>query len=614
MNTQALISCTPFCSIRRSTPLGWRRLAFLSLVFSVFLSCVFLTGCASSGNSESELIPESVSLDEKDNLRHWFFEDSDRLLSEFPLNHTPTLARIYANTNYHTLWLEDQQLSSAGQLLLQSLTETSADNIYHYSYHLDLIQKHLQAAEVNSDALNALDMLMTDAFVAYANDVFSDKLYPSTMKQHLKTLQTVGYTNSSRYSPSSSLGNERDTGNHDHIVQLVGHIQTQEALTELLQQMVPNHPDYTRLRKALGRYQALASSDKWQPLNSGPTLELGMQDPQVGQLRDLLTLYGDYQPDQPGLFSHWMAGPPEKEQEVIYNTFDRGLEHSLRQFQRRHGQTVDGRAGPVTRRLLNVPPEYRVRQIAFNMKRWRELPRDLGDRYLWVNMTDYKLQLISHDKVELDMRIIIGKSYRPTPVMQKHVSTLVLNPYWNVPRRLVVNDILPEARKDPEYLEKKHIRIFENWESTTPIPASSIDWESANSRNFHYRLRQEPGSYNSLGRIKFTIPDSDAIYLHDTNAPELFNKEKRTISSGCIRVEHPLELAQALLKDTRWDNGKIQQTLDSGQTRHVRLMEDVPIYLFYATAWVDDSQKIQFRDDIYKLDRLVNFNNSPVSL
>ncbi|WP_439134610.1 L,D-transpeptidase family protein [Pseudomaricurvus sp.] len=594
---------------------NWGRVVCFALM--TLLLTLQLSGCASSDSpdqAQSEAMPDSAPSDTAKDLRHWFFEDSDRLLSEFPLNHTPTLARIYANTNYQPLWLDQQKLSSAGKLLLQSLTETSADEIYDYPYHLQLIQEHIEAAETEPEALSTLDMLMSDAFVSYADDVFSDRLYPSTMQYHLKNLHTAGYTKSSSSGSNDSFTSGSGSTRHNDIVAILSRTQTPQALTDLLQQMLPDHPDYARLREALSHYQTLVNNDQWQPIYPGPTLELGMQDPQVGQLRDLLTLYGDYLPDEPGLFSRWMKETPEQQQEIIYNTFDKRLEQGLRHFQRRHGQTVDGRAGPVTRRLLNVPPEYRVRQIAFNMKRWRELPRDLGERYLWVNMTDYKLQLITHQQVELDMRIIIGKSYRPTPVMQKHVSTLVFNPYWNVPRRLVVNDILPEARKDPEYLTKKHIRIFENWESTTPIPASSIDWEHANRRNFHYRLRQEPGSYNSLGRIKFTIPDSDSIYLHDTNSPELFNKDKRTISSGCIRIEQPLALAQALLSGTRWNPGKIQHTLNSGKTRHVRLMEDIPIYLFYATAWVDGDQQIQFRDDIYKLDRLVNFSGSPVSL
>lgn len=597
------------CTIR----FGWQKQGVIKPILTALVCASLLAGCASSGNPDSAqltLTSEGSSLahTEDSGLRHWFFEDSDRLLSEFPLNHTPTLARIYANTNYQPLWLEGEQLSDAGQMLLQILNETSADRIYRYPYHLKLIQQHLQSGDTDPEALNAQDMLMTDAFVSYTDDFFSEKLHPSNMQRHLKSLQKTGYVKSSRYPDSSAP-------NHDELINVLSRLKTSEQLYELMQEMAPNHPQYLRLREALNRFQAMEVSGDWQPLENGPTLELGMQDVRVGQLRDLLARYGDYQADQPGLFSRWLKQQPtEEQQEVIYNTFDEGLELALRQFQRRHGLTVDGRAGPDTRRALNISPDYRVRQIAFNMKRWRELPRDLGERYLWVNMTEYKLQLVTDDEVELDMRIIIGKSYRPTPVMQKHVSTLVFNPYWNVPRRLVVNDMLPEQRKDPEYLNKKHIRIFEDWNSTTPIPASSIDWENANRRNFHYRLRQEPGAYNSLGRIKFTIPDSDSIYLHDTNTPELFNKDKRTISSGCIRIEHPQALAQALLSGTRWTPGKIQHTLNSGKTRHVRLMEDIPIYLFYATTWVDDHQQIQFRDDVYKLDRLVNFPSSPVSL
>lgn len=557
-----------------------------------------LTGCTTQQTAHP--VPDTVTLDQRDSLRHWFFEDQHRLLAELPLNYPATLAQLYAGSDYQPLWLDDDELSSAGQLLWQSLLETSADEAYPYAYHVSLISQHREAAEHTSAALHALDLLLTDAFIAYYDDVFSTRLYPTTMVGHRQTAPTR---------PASGR-----SAHHDSIVVLLSHIQTPDALTRLLREMLPDHPDYLRLRQALHHYQGLAAAGLWQPLPSGPTLERGMQGPEIGHLRQLLILYGDHPAPPSGLLSQWLHDAPADAQRLADNTFDAELETSVKRFQQRHGQTADGRAGPLTRRLLNTPPEYRVKQIAFNMKRWRELPRELGERYIWVNMTDYTLQLIRHDEVEMDMRIIIGTSYRPTPVFQKVVSTLVFNPYWNVPRRLAVNDILPEARKDPEYLTRKHIRVFENWQSTTPIPIEDIDWSNANHRNFPYLFRQDPGPHNSLGHIKFVIPDSDAIYLHDTNDRSLFQRGTRAMSSGCIRVEKPLELATALLAGSRWDEQRITTTINSGKTQHVGLLEQVPIYLFYATAWVGEDEHVQFRDDIYALDKVIGSRQPPAAL
>lgn len=554
----------------------------------------FLTGCVTSGSLAP--VPASVALDSEDDLRHWFFEDKNRLQTEIPLNHMAVLADIYQGRDYQPLWLDGQHLSSAGALLLQSLIETSADDAYVYAYHLALIQQHLRVAEHNTAALNALDLLLTDAFVAYHADVFSNRLHPTSMTQ--------------KAPPSSSAEQRR---HHDNVVVLLNHIHTSDGLNQLVQEMVPDHPEYLQLREALQHYQALAADPSWHPLNSGPTLELGMQGLDIGQLRDLLIFYGDAEPPQRGLFQSLRESQPTEEQLAAYNTFDEELEVALKRFQKRHGQVADGRAGPITRSLLNIPPAYRVKQIALNMKRWRELPKKLGERYIWVNITDYQLQLIHDDRTELEMRIIIGTSYRPTPVFQKVVNNLVFNPYWNVPRRLAVNDILPQARKDPEYLTRKHIRVFEDWESTTPIPNESIDWSKATSRNFPYRLRQDPGPHNSLGRIKFLIPDSDAIYLHDTNDPSLFARGTRAMSSGCIRVEKPLELAEALLLGSSWDRKRIENTINSGKTRHVGLIDHIPIYLFYATAWVGEDEQMVFRDDIYGLDKVIGHTKAPAN-
>lgn len=559
------------------------------LALSAITGILLLSGCSTP--TARPPVADSVTLDQRDDLRHWFFEDRDRLHAELPLNYPETLARIYAGSDYQPLWLDDRQLSPAGELLWQGLTETGADEVYPYAYHLTLIEQHRQAAEHHAAALHALDLLLTDAFIAYYDDVFSSRLYPTTMVQARP--------------PTPLPPTSGRSAHHDSLVAVLQHIQTPAALSQLLREMIPDHPDYLRLREALQHYQTLAAADTWRPLPSGPTLERGMQGPDIGQLRELLMLYGDHPPPATGLLSRWLHDTPTEDQQRAHNTFDAELEESLKRFQQRHGQKADGRAGPITRQLLNTPPAYRVKQIAFNMKRWRELPRDLGERYIWVNMTDYALQLIHHDSVELEMRIIIGTSYRPTPVFQKEVSTLVFNPYWNVPRRLAVNDILPEARKDPQYLTRKHIRIFENWESTTPVPIDSIDWSKATRSNFPYLLRQDPGPHNSLGRIKFVIPDSDAIYLHDTNDRSLFQRGTRAMSSGCIRVEKPLELAAALLQGSRWDKSRIESTINSGETRHVGLLEHVPIYLFYATAWVDEDDRMQFRDDIYGLDKVL---------
>ncbi len=495
------------------------------------------------------------------------------------LRHPDIIESLYAQPDFSPLWLSVRGLSEAGQQLLQQLAETSADEIYPYPYHLDAIYQALAEQPTSAADILALDTLFTDAFISYAEDVFSQRLLPSNMPASTSATQPVSTAGTDYQLPDIAALLNRDTS----------------QLPQLVRQLSPQHPDYARLRRALDFYQGLANSGLWQPLAEGPTLELGMQGNDIAHLRQLLRLYGDYPPRR-NSSSHSIPAADQ---------FDHTLELSVRQFQTRHGQTADGKVGRITRRLLNTSPSYRVKQIALTMKRWRELPARLGDRYLWVNLTDYRLQLVEQGEVRLDMRTIVGQRKRPTPVMQNTVNTLVLNPYWNLPRKIAEEDYLPKLRQQPDYLTQRNIKILPDWGTSTPIAPDSIDWQTLNPQNFPYRLRQDPGPGNALGHIKFVIPNSRAIYLHDTNARYLFNRRSRAISSGCIRVEKPYALARYLLRGSDWAPGRFHRTIDSGETRQIHLSQPVPVYLFYTTVWVDQRNTIQFRDDIYRHDQLL---------
>jgi murein L,D-transpeptidase YcbB/YkuD len=183
-----------------------------------------------------------------------------------------------------------------------------------------------------------------------------------------------------------------------------------------------------------------------------------------------------------------------------------------------------------------------------------------------------------------------------------------LNPYWNVPHRIAINDILPCVKKDSNYLKDKSIRIFENWEDgAKEVNPESIDWSSVTKKNFVYKLRQDPANSNALGRVKFIFPNKFSIYLHDTPARTLFDKTKRTFSSGCIRIEKPMELAAYLLTDnSKWTYEKLTAAVDSKKTRTILLSDPINIHILYWTAWVDKNGIVNFRDDIYGRDRQLN--------
>ena len=240
-----------------------------------------------------------------------------------------------------------------------------------------------------------------------------------------------------------------------------------------------------------------------------------------------------------------------------------------------------------------------------NLERWRWLPHDLGARYIIVNTADFNLKAVENGRVALQMRVVVGRPARRSPVFSANMTYLVVNPYWNVPTTIAVEDILPELQKDVAYLAQRGIRVFQNWELDAPeVDPATVDWHAYHANRFPFRLRQDPGPNNALGRIKFMFPNPFAVYLHDTPNRSLFKRVQRDFSSGCIRVEAPFVLADFVLAgDERWTPNALTEAIEKGETRTIRLNHPVPVHLLYMTAWADETGVIQFRSDIYDRDR-----------
>jgi murein L,D-transpeptidase YcbB/YkuD len=260
--------------------------------------------------------------------------------------------------------------------------------------------------------------------------------------------------------------------------------------------------------------------------------------------------------------------------------------------------------GRDTLSALNVSVTDRLRQIQVNLERWRWLAQDLGNRYVLVNLADFRLEVVETGRMVMDMRIIVGKGYRRTPIFSGRMTYLVLNPAWHVPHKIARLDILPRIRKDPGYLSREHFRVFEGWGADAKeIDPATVDWTKVTRGNFRFRLRQDPGSWNALGRVKLMFPNEFGVYIHDTPSRELFRKTVRTFSAGCIRIEKPLELAEYVLAgDPKWNGEAILAALEAGREQTVRLPAAIPVHLLYWTAWVDASGTVQFRKDVYERD------------
>ena len=221
-----------------------------------------------------------------------------------------------------------------------------------------------------------------------------------------------------------------------------------------------------------------------------------------------------------------------------------------------------------------------------------------------MNIADYWLDVVEDGALLMSMRVVVGRQYRRTPVFSDVMTYLVLNPYWHVPPGIAGQVILPLVREDVGYLADKRISVYRGWEADTKaIDPASIDWSAVDGTRMPYRFRQEPGSGNALGRLKFMFPNKFNVYLHDTPARELIAKQERGFGSGCIRVEDPLELAEFVLQgDPWWTRESLLASLEGEVDRTIHLPAPIPVHILYWTAWADDNGLIHFRDDIYGRD------------
>ncbi|MCH8504676.1 MAG: L,D-transpeptidase family protein [Ectothiorhodospiraceae bacterium] len=363
------------------------------------------------------------------------------------------------------------------------------------------------------------------------------------------------------------------------------------AVYQGLRELRPQDAGYARLRDALAHYRGIVDDGGLVDVPAGPTMRLGDQGERVALLRQRLIQTADLDAAE--------FEAPER--------FDRELDAAVRRFQTRHGLEVDGLVGRNTLAVMNISAESRVRQILVNLERWRWMPQDLGERYIMVNIAGFEMTVVEEGETVMSQRVIVGRDYRQTPVFSGRMTYLVLNPSWEVPNSIAVRDLLPQIRRDPDYFDRMGFQLFQGWgASQREIDASTVDWHALSAARFPYRFRQRPGPLNALGTVKFMFPNQYAVYLHDTPSRDLFQRADRAFSSGCIRVERPMDLTEYLLADSaRWSPMAIRTALDSRREQTITLPRAMPVYLQYLTAWVDKEGVVHLRNDLYNRDSRV---------
>lgn len=351
----------------------------------------------------------------------------------------------------------------------------------------------------------------------------------------------------------------------------------------------PEHPQYARLQRALEEHVAMAAAGGWPEVPTGPALQAGAREPRVEPLRNRLRLAGDYRGGM--LADSWYL--------------ERDLAEALRRFQARHGLPPNGVLDERTLAALNVPLAERIGQLAVTLERWRWLPARLPARHAWVNTVATTLEVVENGSSVLAMRVIVGHPSRPTPSLAGELRQVTFNPAWSVPRTIAVEDLLPRQQEDPGYLARHRFRVLDAGGRRELDPAA-IDWQALGPDRFPYRLRQDAGPGNSLGRVRLALDNPFDIYLHDTPARALFDLSSRTLGSGCVRLEDAAALTTLLLATDRpWSAEDTARHMASRRTTSIDLARGLPIFIVYLTAWVADDGTVNFRRDVYGRDARV---------
>ncbi len=476
---------------------------------------------------------------------------------------------FYKGRKYQPAWGLDGHPIQA-ETLIKAVEEAYADGLTPDYYHLQIIRSLVKTVEKESfsDAsrLADLDILLTDTFLTLGCHLSGGCVNPVT-------IETEWFAKRRTVDVSAVLE------------QALKNKQIRESLARLR----PEQDSYNRLRQALARYRALSSKGEWPLISNGLLLKNGSMSDRVVEMRKRLAYSGDMGPDEA------RGG----------DLFDEKLMQSIISVQKRHGLKADGIVGPATLNALNVPLKERVRQIELNMERLRWILGNREQRSIVVNIANFQLDVIENGKSIISMKVVVGKPYWDTPVFTAKMTYVIINPSWNVPESIARKELLKKIKNNPHYLAEQNIKVLRGWGSREEeIDPETIAWSKITADTLPYRLRQEPGPLNPLGRLKFMLPNKFDVYLHDTPSKRLFSENVRTFSHGCIRIEKPIELGEYVLRDaTLWTREKLLAAIKQGTEQEVLIPHPVNVHFLYLTAWVDEGGAVQFRNDIYARDR-----------
>jgi murein L,D-transpeptidase YcbB/YkuD len=519
----------------------------MRLIRNLILTGLAFYSCANkNGSSPIMHIPRDTSITEKNAYTNLVLDS--HYVETFIHNGTEAediAARIrnfYNSRNYQFAWFDEDGLTEQGKAFW-NLHEMRIDKLSDSTLYSKELHGYMQVL-LNEDTtinnyteLKEIELRLTHHFFQYLNTVFKGKVSPEEMQWHIPRRKINEQAILDSFLANGQKG------------------------------WMPLNQSFSRMQNKLIQFVSFASSGDWPTIqNIKGTLKKGSVNEIVTQIKKRLIMAGDYL------------------QEDTTAVFNDSLRNAVLKVQRLFGLKETGVIDATIIERLNVPLSERIKQLKINLERMRWMPEESPDR-LVVNIPDFKLYVYERGEKHSSMNIVVGKAANKTVIFSDELEYIVFSPYWNIPRSITRNEILPEMNANSRYLEKNNMEIT-GYNNGLPV------------------IRQKPGRGNALGKVKFIFPNRYNIYLHDTPTRNLFNRERRTFSHGCIRLQKPFELAKYLLRnDTSWTDKKIKISMNQGSEQWVKLEKAIPVFIVYFTAWVDESGLVHFREDVYGHDK-----------
>lgn len=469
------------------------------------------------------------------------------------------IAAFYRSNEFSPVWTGPGEADRARRSALLSAMQTaSRHGLPPSRYDSDRLYRILASVRTPRDR-GLAEVAMTKAFIRLARDMQSGALDPQAVDEGIKR-----------------KGIYRDATTY------LSGIAESDHPRAYFRGLVPQTREYSRLMKEKIRLERLIENGGWGRAVPASALEAGDTGDAVVALRDRLMAMGFL----------------ERTSTMVY---DRNIEQAVQRFQAAHGLEPDGTAGSATIAELNKSPEQRLVSVLVAMERERWLNKERGSRHILVNLTDFSARIIDNDVITFETRAVVGANAldRRSPEFSDEMEHLVINPTWNVPRSIAVNEYLPQLQANPG--AAAHLRLYD-WQGRQ-VSRANINFSAYNRNTFPFDLKQPPSPQNALGLVKFMFPNKYNIYLHDTPSKHLFQRARRAYSHGCIRLADPFEFAYAILARQE-ENPKefFHRILETGRETQVELDQKIPVHIIYRTAFTDAKGQAQYREDVYGRD------------